>query len=814
MPKKKPYSWFFYLCALEGMIAIYAILLIPIDGGRISISRIALIVLLLASVVLWIALGIRPPRSLQKLAQPAFILLSTLIALAFSLLLFLLRYLYPERLLALYIRLSPLLWYLILLSVQASFFLLLSYKGFHYSNLASRKPVYISAFIAFCILLSIFLLISITRLGLTHDSAYWAEPGVPMLGWQFGLALIGGASIFIVRLYVGEDLLDRTLPLLIYALAIALWLMVPTTVLTRSFYMPMTRPTFEPFPYSDSIYYDQMAQSLFIGNPYLGEIPARPLYISFLTLLHLLFGENYVRILAAQTVVLALIPVALYYLGRKLHSHTAGMTVALFFIFREFTSLLVSSETRVTNTKMILVDLPTLFLLLLSCLFAMRWLEKRDSFSAFFAGGMFGLLLLLRTQSMLVLPVIMLAALLVLGWRNRNTYVNVAWFFPGLIVSILPWLTHNYLLTGEIAFDAAFQYKVLASQYAYSGNLDLQSVDLEGKSLPLILIGFALRDPGFVFGFIANHFLATQIHGLLVLPLIEPYYGIHAPINLYWMDWTGQLDWYNVLLLILYLGVISFGLGASWRRWRWMGLLPLAFSIGYTLGTAIGRFSGWRYDFPADWISYFYFGIGFAELLIHFALPFRSKSEMADIRIEQARNTPTPINQIRNGAVLALTFVLIGTSPWLIEKISSHRYPEQSPNALGDSIAMLSNAPSRDDIETFTLQSMSFLQKGRLLYPRFFNRNNGLSSSTPSPAYAIRDYPRLGFLLLNENSTSAVFPTREIPGPVPHAADVIVLGCQRENYVDVRLIAVPELDAVYLSAPLEEPCPPYEVPPN
>ncbi|HZJ23709.1 MAG TPA: glycosyltransferase family 39 protein [Anaerolineales bacterium] len=788
------------------MIAIYALLIIPSEGGRVSISRIALIALLLAFVVLWIALGIRPPHSLQKLAHPAFILLSALIALAFSLLLFLLRYLYPERLLSLYTRLSPLLWYLIVLSVQASFFLLLSYKGVHYSNLASRKPVYISAFIAFCILLFIFLLISITRLGLTHDSAYWAEPGVPMLGWQFGLALIGGASIFIARLYVGEGLLNRVLPLLIYALAIALWLLVPTNVLTRSFYMPMTRPTFEPFPYSDSIYYDQMAQSLLIGNPYLGEIPARPLYISFLTLLHLLFGENYVRILAAQTVVLALIPVALYYLGRKLHSHTAGVTVALFFIFREFTSLLISSETRVTNTRMILVDLPTLLLLLLSCVFTIRWFEKRDSMSAFRAGGMFGLLLLLRTQSMLVLPIIMLIALLVLGWRNRNTYVNVAWFFPGLIVSILPWLTHNYLLTGEIAFDAAFQYKVLASQYAYSGNLDLQSVDLEGKSLPLILIGFALQNPGFVFGFIANHFLATQIHSLLVLPLIEPYYGIHAPVNLYWMEWSGQLDWYNMLLLILYLGVISFGLAASWRRWRWMGLLPLAFSIGYTLGTAVGRFSGWRYDFPADWISYFYFGIGFAELLIYFTLAFRSKSEAAEIPMEQARSVSIPGSHVRNSALLALAFVLIGASPWLIENVSSPRYPEQSSDALGASISMLSNAPALDDIETFTLQPASFVQKGRLLYPRFFNRNTGLSSSTPSSAYAIRDYPRLGFLLLNESSTPAVFPTREIPGPIPHAADVIVLGCQRENYVDVRLIAIPELDAVYLSAPLEEPC--------
>ena len=45
-----------------------------------------------------------------------------------------------------------------------------------------------------------------------------------------------------------------------------------------------------------------------------------------------------------------------------------------------------------------------------------------------------------------------------------------------------------------------------------------------------------------------------------------------------------------------------------------------------------------------------------------------------------------------------------------------------------------------------------------------------------------------------------------MPGWVPHAADVIVLGCQHEDYVEVRLMALPELDAVYLSAPLEQSC--------
>jgi hypothetical protein len=118
----------------------------------------------------------------------------------------------------------------------------------------------------------------------------------------------------------------------------------------------------------------------------------------------------------------------------------------------------------------------------------------------------------------------------------------------------------------------------------------------------------------------------------------------------------------------------------------------------------------------------------------------------------------------------------------------------------------MSGMPAR--LERFTSQPTLFLQTGRLLYPRFFRSETGLSSANPSPAYKVRDFPRLGFLLLNQRSSPIVFPTRQVPGEIPHAADVIVLGCQKDNYVEARLIAFPALNTFYLSAPLSEPCTP------
>jgi hypothetical protein len=82
-----------------------------------------------------------------------------------------------------------------------------------------------------------------------------------------------------------------------------------------------------------------------------------------------------------------------------------------------------------------------------------------------------------------------------------------------------------------------------------------------------------------------------------------------------------------------------------------------------------------------------------------------------------------------------------------------------------------------------------------------------LASANPWPAYASRDYPRIGFLLLNQTSTSIVFPTRKLPA-FPHAMDVIILGCQRAGYVEARWVAFPDLGLAYPSTIQTQTCSP------
>ncbi len=274
------------------------------------------------------------------------------------------------------------------------------------------------------------------------------------------------------------------------------------------------------------------------------------------------------------------------------------------------------------------------------------------------------------------------------------------------------------------------------------------------------------------------------------------------------MDWTsfhGSLSGANILLALVYLAIIAIGLGAAWKRWRWAGLLPLSFNIGYAAANGIGRFSGWRYDLPADWIAYFYFGIGFAEILFFGANLFGARFSVAG-----HADLPQPEHNFAIQFIpLAVVFALVGALPWIAESINPPaRYPDLEPARLWSQIAEQQDSVSIAEIQSFRDQPEAIVLQGQLLYPRMFSANAGLTSATPWPSYAPRDYPRLGFRLLNRDVPDVVFPNKDVTVENVHAQDVIVLGCQREDYVEARLLLFPVTNLSYLSNRALTPCSP------
>ena len=799
---------YFILAALEAGAAFVALAVVPHESGGYSRSRLLILIFLLGSSAGTAWLAWKPPAWKAAGAKRWTIIAAALLATGTGAALFLLRYLDPERTLPYYVRVAPALWFLLVAGAQLAVFLLVSRYGWHPQALEHERPVVPAMAISMSILVLAYIFVAVMRVGLTPDSAYWGEPGVPVLGWQFLLALGGATCLFLLDLrWQDGGRKDLLIAAVIWLTAVVIWLSVPTDVMRNSFYGPMDPPANQPFPNSDAGYYDSMAHSLLIGYPYQGEIPTRPLYILLLTVLHLAFGERYGSIIAGQTVLLALIPVVLYLLGQQIHSRAAGILVALIAIDREWNSLLISSQTRVSNTRTLLVDLPTLLLVLLACYLVVRWLQRCRRIDGLLAGCVMGALLLLRSQTILLLPVALGMGIIANGWRSRQWWITAGLFVLGAVAAVTPWLLHNYFSTGQLTLDAPFQYQIIASQYKYTGNLDLGVIDLRGKSLAGILIAFILKDPKFVLGFIGSHFFATLIDSLLALPLAARYDGLLAPLNLYWMAWPAQLDALNAVLLLGYLAVIAVGIGAAWMRLHWAGLVPLAFALGYALANGIGRFSGWRYDLPADWIAYFYVAVGAAELV---GILARLLGATLNTSVDKPEENAAAKQPWIVAILIFVAVVFLGSLPWLAEGIAAPRYTDQSlpklVSTLQSSSAVTKLGVSGADIEEFMTRPGTTLQIGRMLYPRYFPRNTGLSSAHPWPAYAVRDFPRVGFLLLNQSRHDVFIALKSAGAGFEQAADAIVLGCQATDHIEARLILFPGANAAYLSAPLGAAC--------
>jgi hypothetical protein len=438
-------------------------------------------------------------------------------------------------------------------------------------------------------------------------------------------------------------------------------------------------------------------------------------------------------------------------------------------------------------------------------LLLLRWFHGRrgGSLLAFASGGALGLQLLLRTQTGFLAAGVILLALFVF-WPDWKKWIAQSILFAmGLLLAISPWLLRNYVLTGQASLDDPTQIKAVASMY--SGGTPTSNYPLfEGQTPEKIsqyVVSVILEKPGYVAGFVVNQFLANSIDTLLVLPIFARYDGLSAPIYPYWGEWDMYLSPVNILLFIVYLAIIALGIAAAWKRLGWVGLLPLVFYVFYAFSTSLARYSGWRYIFPADWVGYFYFALGAVELFSMLAVLFGADSRRAFP--ELVSQIDAPPNHRWKFAALAGIFILIGGMPWMIE--SAIRNPDP---ICADSIpaCLALQGVNEEKAGAFLDQPGAVSLTGRVLYPRYFPRFDGLGSTNPAPAFAPRDFPRIGFFMLTPGGVEQVLLPMKGSRPFPHAQDAILIGCQRDGYVEVKLILFPATGEIFSNGSLADSC--------
>ncbi len=810
----KGWTVFFALNAVEGLAALIILAGMAADAGSgrllgYSPARLALMALLLAGSLAFTGLAWRQQRRPIDWARRAGLLralwvLAPLVALACGLGLQILYSLYRTggefAFYAYYQRLLPVLGWAALVCLQTFVWLLAGSGVFSWRALGTRRAVYRAGLVAWGGMLLAWGFIAASGVGITRDRVGWNAPTVPLMEWQIWLAWAAGSLAAVLLLgrpqAARRPHLDRWIGLALWLTAAAVWLSQP--VPPGFFATPGRAPNFEIYPFSDGAFYSHYAHSLLAGDGFKGgQIPPRPLYILFLAGLHALAGEDYTRVIALQTLALAFLPVVLYHLGRELHSRGAGLSVALLAILRELTAIVATPFTDdASNSKLFFSDLPMALVLALLTLAVVRWLKAPDNpLRALLAGGVAGLALLMRTQSVLFLPFVLLAALLVYRRRGRALAGGLALLALGVTLSIAPWVGRNYALTGSLILDSADQTRLLAKRYnagnapALGRQEDENDAAYAERMLQTTMEGLR-ADPAGIAAFVAGHFLNSEIANVLVLPLrhdLARLSELFLPDHAFWQQWNGSLSARQAALLALNLAVIALGLGAAWRRTAWVGLLPLCANLSYNLSNAVGRYSGLRYLIPADWVGYFYFALGLSEVFVAVLLVLSVPGERIDAALfaAQAPDGGAARPGWRRVALAGLLFVGIGGLLPLAERLPQ-RYPALDRAALAGRLlaspAFQAGGLDAAALRRFALDENSYLAYGTTLYPRYYAAGDG-EPMTAKVGYAPVDRARLVFLLVGDGYPLVILYPDQPPAYFPNAGEVLVLGCDRGQYI-------------------------------
>ncbi len=653
----------------------------------------------------------------------------------------------------------------------------------------------------------IWLLVVSTRIGLEPDNRFWNVAGVPVLINQLGLTLL--LALFGIFLYGlltrkpaknprrREILLDLLACLILWAGAAWFWHQAP---FSNSFFAEGVFPPNQDFyPYSDAALTDLGGQYMLIGKgleyPYFTE---KPLYALFLGLLHRLFGQSYLTVTSWQMICFAVFPVLLYILGKLLHDRLFGLAIALFSVAKEYNAIFATFKISVSNSRLYLSEFPTMIMLALLAIALVCWFKGRGSKNPWplLAGGVLGFAVMVRTNPLLLIPVILFFALVVYRRDLKRYWGSALLFLCGILLVLGPWLAYTSIRYGTDPFT----YKISAvirtrfqqeAQKPAPTGIEQHDLSLLGEK-PVIPpdaappaegapLSAKLGEAGFALG----HFFNNEIKALFVLPFSVYPLEITPVLDLpYWeepVSWRGELPLSTVLAFAFNLTLIGLGIAASWKHHGAAGLVPLVLNLGYYASNALGRTSGSRYLLPVDWTLYFYF-------LLSIILLYESGAHLrSTLPVDQTLALTQPAEHKRQPLPLlayAGLLLLLGSLVPLINLSFPDLYSKQQQDAVKTQLFASPQFTTKialtEQSEQLLKKNSARLYKGRMLYPRYrdfvLNGNEGLILT------ALR--PELTEVFFSFDSDDLTF--------LEAGKDIIVLGCQRDGYIEGFVAYLPE----------------------
>jgi hypothetical protein len=728
-------------------------------------------------------------------------------------------------------RLSPLLLWLAALVLQV-FVTLLVVRWFEALPLKLLQGQFQGALVAFGVLGFLVLFIIWSRIGLTPDTVYWMEPGVPVLTQQVMAALGIGTTFFVFQ--KRGEFISRYLPsflrklfsskllicLLIWGVASVIWLSQPLRPAYNS--LPPRPPNFQSYPFGDAMFYDIHAQSVLIGKPIPSHFWVKPLYTLFLSILHALAGQDYALIVSLQVVVLAFIPVLGYLIMDAMGNQTAGVVMALFLIFREQNAIALSNVIQVSNSKLLMSDVFSMGLMALLTLLLVRWSKDPATFRGlpFAAGGTLGLLVLTRGNPIILFPFLILFVLFVVYsqkklhlWREGLLILILGFMLP-----LTPWFIRNYQSTGKLAFqDAPEAY---AGQLANLYNPDPSTDYGEQLSSELSagqetetqnqMLQYVLQHPGDVIQFVSAHYFHNLVFSYIYLPQSFQIESVRSYVKSmpFWGVWEGYLPGGARVMLFLNLGILALGFSALWKKNNAFVLAPVLLVLGYNLSVSIVRLSGWRLILPFDWLMLIFYATGLVQIVTILA------SVLTGRRFQDAEDISKP--DISFGwwklTLLGLVFVSAGLGVTTGNVFFQSQYAEKTTQQLLREYEGISSqvqaVPTTQDLQNFVEADGAIAIDGRALFPTFLSKGAGFQSVF-APAFDEQSFSRLAFYVAGGRGIGGSIQLDSPPKTFPGFVDVIVFGCHAEgrygDYVDVLAVVLKsEPAAVYARSSLPE----------
>jgi 4-amino-4-deoxy-L-arabinose transferase-like glycosyltransferase len=539
----------------------------------------------------------------------------------------------------------------------------------------------------------------------------------------------------------------------------------------------------------------------------------KPLYISFLAFGNLIAGSAYERLIIFQILFMAVIPVFLYLTGKELFGRSLGFLAAVLGVLREYTGIIGTNIIQVTNSKMLMTELPATLGVLVICYCMIRFLkDPHRLFWIIMTGGAIGLTCLVRLNAVLVMPFFVVLIGLAYRFRVKKWFPICLLFSFMVVIPLIPWAVRNQIFYNNpfISITSKTTGVLLEKRYlpalnndsGQPGKQESPPVQTDFQVQPtqsntLLIPPASIQPPLFVgyqkyfslFKDMFHHFAhngATTVMMLPASPWLRNFYQtVRTP---YWdINWDGNLLPGGGLVLFMTFFLISIGINALWVRSETAALVPAAGYFGYLLSTSLSVTSGGRYIQPVDWVLPFYYCAGLATLATYGLKLTRLHKEM-----EKPIFPPTYPEEISFRPAFSLlimtAFLLAGAVIPLSEyALTILRTAQSSATFTLQGYSQLAKEAGIDpqELDSFLISSHAVARYGQALYPRLYQTGETEIADRFPMAQS-----RLVFTLLdNKNDQWVVTPIENPLDNFYHEEETLVVGCLKgDDYIEGRVV--------------------------